>query len=135
MVLVNEIYDIYVGFNMTTLTTYNSFIVSIVSTRKALGKTIREIRKMKDLTQEALGEKANLSYKFIGEVERGKVNVSLDSLVRISQALKVQVGDLFRKGKEPILKIPVKDKTPYSKLSNQDKQTIKKALKLLNKTF
>jgi transcriptional regulator with XRE-family HTH domain len=78
--------------------------------RKELGKKIREIRKIKGLTQEELGEKANLNYKFVGELERGKVNVSLDSLVRISKALEIYIGDLFRKVEEPILKIAVKGK-------------------------
>lgn len=103
--------------------------------RKELGKKIREIRKIKGLTQEELGEKANLNYKFVGELERGKVNISLDSLVRISNALEVYIGDLFRKKEEPILKITVKEKSPLSKFSSQDLQLIKKALRLLNRTF
>jgi len=46
------------------------------------------------LNQEQLAEKADLTYKYIGEVERGTVNISLDSLVRIAKALKVKVTDL-----------------------------------------
>ncbi|MBI4378760.1 MAG: helix-turn-helix domain-containing protein [Nitrospinae bacterium] len=38
------------------------------------------MRKSRGFTQEELGEKAGLSYKFIGELERGEENVSLDSL-------------------------------------------------------
>ncbi|MBI4680030.1 MAG: helix-turn-helix transcriptional regulator [Nitrospirae bacterium] len=34
---------------------------------------------MTAFTQEELGEKAGLSYKFVGEIERGEVNPSLDS--------------------------------------------------------
>ncbi len=105
------------------------------SARKAIGKKIREIRKAKGLTQEKLGDKASLSYKFIGELERGNVNVSLDSLVSISKALGVQVGDLFRKSNEPVLKIQVKEKNPLSKLSSADRKVIDKALKLMGKTF
>ncbi len=32
---------------------------------------LRELRKMKGLTQEELAERAGLHWKFIGEVERG----------------------------------------------------------------
>jgi transcriptional regulator with XRE-family HTH domain len=103
--------------------------------RKELGKKIREIRRLKGLTQEKLGEKANLNYKFVGELERGKVNVSLDSLVRISQALEIYIGDLFRKREETVLKIIVKEKSPFSKFSSQDLHLIKKALRLLNRAF
>lgn len=62
---------------------------------KGLGKRIRTFRKLKALTQEELGEKSGLSYKFVGEIERGEVNPSLDYLVRIANALSVKVGDLF----------------------------------------
>jgi len=46
------------------------------------------------LSQEKLAEKADLSYKYLGEVERGQVNISLDSLTRIAKALGVRVRDL-----------------------------------------
>ena len=100
--------------------------------RKDLGKKIRELRKIKGLTQEELGEKARLSYKFIGELERGNVNVSLDSLTSIAQGLDIEVGDLFGKKKSVVR---VTEKSPLSKLSSREVQTINKALKLLNKVF
>lgn len=92
--------------------------------RKGLGKRIRTLRKLKALTQEELGEKAGISYKFVGEIERGKVNPSLDSLVRIANALGVKAGDLF----PPEVDI-------FPQFSSQDLQLIKKALRLLNRTF
>ena len=47
------------------------------------------------MSQEQLAERADLSPKYLGEVERGCVNISLDSLVRICQALAMRLGDLF----------------------------------------
>ncbi len=47
------------------------------------------------MSQEQLAEKADLSYKYVGEVERGSVNISLDSLVRIAKALKVKLRVLI----------------------------------------
>ena len=64
--------------------------------RKVVGQQIRAYRKQADLSQEELAEKASLSYKYLGEVERGYVNVSLDSLMRIAKSLKVKVHDLTR---------------------------------------
>ena len=103
--------------------------------RKELGERIRKLRKSADSTQEELGEKAGLSYKFLGELERGQVNVSLDSLERISMALGVKVWDLFVK--EPITeqKMSTKEKDRLSRLSPNDLQLIKKALRLLNKVL
>ena len=46
------------------------------------------------MSQERLAEKADLSYKYVGEVERGQENISLDALVRIAKALKCRVRDL-----------------------------------------
>ena len=66
------------------------------SYRRIVGQNIRKFRKRAHLTQEQLGEKAALSYKYVGEIERGYVNVSLDSLVRIAKALKVKIEDLLR---------------------------------------
>ena len=92
--------------------------------RKGLGKRIRTLRKLKTLTQEELGEKAGLSYKFIGEIERGVVNLSLDSLVKIATALNVKAGDLFPR-----------EVDIFPQFSTQDLQLIKKALRLLDRTF
>lgn len=103
--------------------------------RRDVGKRIKELRKLCGFTQEELGEKANLNYKFIGELERGKVNVSLDSLFRIANALEIHVSDLFGKGKVSVLKVTVKEKSPFSKLSPQDIKFIKGTLRLLNRIF
>ena len=64
--------------------------------RRLLGEAIRAFRKRADLTQEKLAEMADLNPKYIGEVERGGLNISVDALVRIAKALKLQVKDLVR---------------------------------------
>jgi len=48
------------------------------------------------MSQEALAEKADLSAKYPGEVERGLVNISLDVVARIVKALSIKVNDLTR---------------------------------------
>lgn len=103
--------------------------------RKDMGQRIRNLRKSAGLTQEELGEKSDLSYKYIGELERGRVNVSLDSLLRIADAIDVKIGDLFSKEKVTVQKVILKEESPLSKLTPQDLQQIKHTLKLLNKVF
>jgi len=106
-------------------TKYNSAMRDMKDTlRKELGEHIRELRKISGITQEELGEKSVLSYKFIGELERGQVNVSLDSIARIADALGVKAGDLFPR-----------EVDIFPQFSSQDLQLIKKALRLLNRTF
>ena len=92
--------------------------------RKEIGNNIRLLRKSKMLTQEELGERAELSYKYIGEVERGTVNPSVDSLCKICKGLGVEIGDLFPKKDEVIPSFSVKDI-----------QLIKDTIKLLKQTI
>jgi transcriptional regulator with XRE-family HTH domain len=64
--------------------------------RKLLGKAIRQYRKKAQMTQEQLGEAANLNPKYIGEVERTEKTISVDALARVAAALKVRLRDLVR---------------------------------------
>jgi transcriptional regulator with XRE-family HTH domain len=63
--------------------------------RKLVGKRIKLLRKSRGWSQEVLAETSGLSYKFIGEIERGSVNPSLDTLLSISNALNVEIVRLF----------------------------------------
>jgi len=71
--------------------------VALHQHRRILGQTIRSYREQAKLTQEQLAEKADLTPKYLGEVERGLVNISVDALVRIGKALRLRVNDLTRK--------------------------------------
>ena len=67
---------------------------AVTHVRKFLGQRLRALRKQRGLSQERLGERASLSGKFIGEVERGEKSISLDSLYRVSVALEIPLRDL-----------------------------------------
>lgn len=59
------------------------------------GRRVRELRKSRGLSQEELGEKANLHYTYIGGVERGERNLSLSCIEKIAKGLGVDIGELF----------------------------------------
>ena len=59
--------------------------------RRIVGDAIRAARKEAGFSQEKLAEKADLHPNYIGEVERGEKNISVDSLLMIACALKVSV--------------------------------------------
>ena len=59
------------------------------------GATLREWRQRQHFTQEQLAERAGLSYKFIGEIERGFGNPTLDTIVSLADALGLGIPDLF----------------------------------------
>ncbi|OKP93172.1 transcriptional regulator [Paenibacillus sp. P3E] len=63
---------------------------------EGVGNRIRELRKAKGWTQEQLAEAASLHYSYIGGVERGDRNISLETLEKIIAAFKVPAIEIFR---------------------------------------
>jgi transcriptional regulator with XRE-family HTH domain len=59
-----------------------------------IGDRIRAIRKQRGLKQEDM-EGFGLSYKYYQKIERGKVNVTLRTLEKISKALDIETSELF----------------------------------------
>jgi transcriptional regulator with XRE-family HTH domain len=62
---------------------------------RRLGARVKLLRRERSLTQEELAERASLTSKFVGEVERAESNPSAASLARMAAALSVSMGDLF----------------------------------------
>lgn len=60
-----------------------------------IGKRIREERQKANLTQEELGEKADIHYSFLGYIERGAKKASIRTINKISVALGVPVSKIF----------------------------------------
>ena len=71
-------------------------IVKIPKYRKILGENIRTHRRNAGWSQEKLAEKSDLHHNYIGDIERGEENVSVDALMRIATALKISIADLVR---------------------------------------
>ncbi|MDU1936423.1 MAG: helix-turn-helix transcriptional regulator [Clostridium sp.] len=63
---------------------------------KLLGKKIREERLKLNLTQEQLAEKVDISTSYVGQIERGERNISLDTLVNLSNTLGVTIDFLLQ---------------------------------------
>ncbi len=57
---------------------------------KQLGVRIRIFRKQAELTQQELAEKAGVSYKYLGQIERGQVNLSVEKMVDIANGLHIE---------------------------------------------
>ena len=66
------------------------------NTKILLGRRIRSLRNVKGWTQQELGDRADINYKFLGEIERGQQNPSFNILVKIAVALGVNLPELFR---------------------------------------
>ena len=61
----------------------------------SIGRTIREIRKKKNLTLRDVALMTSLTESLISQIETSKANPSIASLVAISRALGVPIGAFF----------------------------------------
>lgn len=63
-----------------------------------IGERVRELREARGIaSQEKLGELASdLHRTFIGRVERGETNISIESLEAITKALNVSMAEFFK---------------------------------------
>lgn len=60
-----------------------------------LGKNIRAIREKKRMSQEELALKAGISVYYVSRIERGKANVSLETVYKIAKALNLDIKQLL----------------------------------------
>ncbi|WDE02548.1 helix-turn-helix domain-containing protein [Thalassomonas actiniarum] len=59
------------------------------------GAKLRQIRNEKDISQEALADKAGLTRSYIGRIDRGRINVSLATLYKLAEALEISPKELL----------------------------------------
>ena len=80
-----------------------------------VGNKIRERRNFLKITQENLADRINVSSSFISDIENGRRKMSLETMIKISIALKTSL-DYFVL--DNIEDIRVKNKTKFDELKN-----------------
>ena len=70
--------------------------------QQLVGTRVRELRKARDWTLEDLAEKAKKHYTYIGGLERGDRNVTLEVLQAVATALDVPLKELFSLEPHPL---------------------------------
>ena len=83
---------IYTGFTDSAAVSHTSRVTDL---RGRVGARVKQLRQSRRFTQEQLAERANLSYKFVGELERGRANPTLTTLASLSDALGVSLVDIL----------------------------------------
>lgn len=63
--------------------------------RVAFGKRVRTLRSERGYSQEAFADAVGLHRTYIGAIERGEQNVSIDNLAKIAKTLRVSLSRLF----------------------------------------
>lgn len=64
---------------------------------KSLGQAIRDVRKARSVSQEALAYNSGIDRSHMGKIERGERNVTALNLLRVAKALGVPPSEIFSK--------------------------------------
>jgi len=65
------------------------------SVKALFGLRIRDLRGRKGWSQEQLASKVGLDRSYVGSVERGERNISIENIAKFAQALEVRLSELM----------------------------------------
>ena len=80
---------------MSLMTDYDINSEETKKNLKNFGSRIQELRKKNNLNQTELAEKIGLSTNFIGMVERGERNTSVDKIFKLAKAFNISLAQFF----------------------------------------
>ncbi|CAK3889075.1 putative transcriptional regulator [Vibrio crassostreae] len=59
------------------------------------GRKLRGVRKLKNVSQDRLALMADIDRSYVGRIERGEVNITLEKVYELASALECDVCDLL----------------------------------------
>jgi transcriptional regulator with XRE-family HTH domain len=59
------------------------------------GKTVRELRKERELSQEAFADIAGIDRSYMGHIERGEKSITLTKIYQLTDALSLKPSEFF----------------------------------------
>lgn len=72
---------------------------TIPESRQIFARNLKETRVKQGLSQEELADIAGLHRTYVGSVERGERNISIDNMERLASALNITIQDLLNADK------------------------------------
>ncbi len=108
---------------------------------ETIGKIIKKLRVDKNLTQETLAEKIDISTNYLSKVERGLSKLNVEAFLKMAEVLSFSLQDFGIEASQPsvnndrqkllerILAIPEKDTALYMQTLDFVEQLINKARK------
>ncbi len=100
-----------------------------VDLKRFIGLRVGEIRRKKGLTQEELADNMGIGPKYLSSIERGKENPTLNTLIKLSQALDVDLGEIF--AVVQIEDVTKRKNLVLSLINEADGEQLKQAYKIL----
>jgi transcriptional regulator with XRE-family HTH domain len=85
-----------IGFTACIYRLYWAIMKKQGDIQAVVGQRIRKLRRARGFTQQELGEYAGLNYKFLGEIERGIQNPTIQTLYKIANALGTELYEVVR---------------------------------------
>lgn len=70
-----------------------------------VGRRIAELRRKSGKTQEELAEELGVGWRYVSRAERGRENLTLETLVKIATGLRVKTKDLLEEPAADVKKI------------------------------
>ncbi|QLG13458.1 helix-turn-helix transcriptional regulator (plasmid) [Deinococcus sp. D7000] len=64
--------------------------------RKLFGQRLRAERHARGLTLEDVGERADIAWNYVAQVERGERNIGIDNMAALADALGLGLDELLR---------------------------------------
>ena len=103
---------------------------------KDIGLRIRQARKEKHLSQAELADLMNISIPYISELETGKANFSIDTLIKLTEALQISADWLIQSNTPAVHAIFDNEISELlSDCSTSQKQAIIKLIVEMKNTF
>ena len=87
---------------------------------QTIGRKLRQFRQKKGYSQETLADRAGLHPTYIGQVERGEKNITVETLAKITTALGIPISSVF----DDVLSNPMPSAELFSSLSEKDQRRL-----------
>jgi transcriptional regulator with XRE-family HTH domain len=99
---------------------------------RRLGTRVRELREARGLTQEALGERAGISWHYVSSIERARKGATTETLAALAAALDLTLSELFLGVDRPL---PREAKRLATLLAGNSPETQRRVLRIVEEAI
>jgi transcriptional regulator with XRE-family HTH domain len=109
--------------------------VIILNENFSLGERLKDLRQSRALSQEQVANIADVTPAYLGQVERGKKNITVKTLDKVCTALNISLTDFFNTGKEKDKNVDEVSNQILHQLTGKSKSEKQAVLRLIKLVF